>query len=876
MSLLRRVLNLLSRSRLEREIELELTSHIEMRTEDNIAAGMAPDNARREALLLFGNQTATRERTLAMDMTLLLSSIWSDVAYACRQFARNLGFAGTAIMALALGFCASIAIFAFVDAVLIMPLPYQNPSRLVGLFESTPMGPRFHLSYLDYLDWKRTNRVFASVEAFDGSTLALKTSTGVERADGAIVGAGFFRLLGVTPAMGRDFRLDEDTAGAPRTVILSYSAWQTRFSMQPDVLGKTVVLDGASAVIVGVLPQWFQFAPAAAAEFWMPMQRSGRPEDRGEHGMLAYARLRDGVSLQAASADLGAIADQLAKQYPDADEGRGATVVPLTEIIVGGLRPTLLLLLSGAALLLLMACINVSGLLLVRLQSRQREIALRGTLGASRARLIRQFATEAVVLTLAGGSLGMGAAYGAIDLLKGLIPLSMLEAMPYLKGLGLNVHVLLFAFAAELSCAGLLSLMAILRAPLSNLQPGLTQGGRTSAGTVWRNVGANMVVFELCTATILLVGAGLLCKSFYKLLHTEIGLQPNHLAELRLWAPPLRYAKNEQLVALSRQLMTEVGHLPGVESVAVAHQIPIANIAGGSTTFQIVGRQHLKENNEANSRQVSASYFNTVRAKLERGRWFSEDDDAGKQLVIIVNRTFAQKYFVGEDPIGKRIRYDDSQPPVEIVGIVDDMKEGSLDAAVQPAIYTPFNQGPDSGFYVVVRTAQAPQAILSSLKETIHRIDPNLLMMSAETMEDRIRNLQSTWLHRSSAWLLGGFAVIALLLGVVGLYGVVAYSVSQRTREIGVRMALGAQRSSVYRLILIEAGRLIAVGIGAGMLGAIGSATLMSKLLFGTKPWDGATLAVVVALLTVSAMLASFIPAHRAAAVQPVDALRFE
>jgi macrolide transport system ATP-binding/permease protein len=876
MSLLRRVLNLLSRSRLERDIELELTSHIEMRTEDNVAAGMTPEDARREALLLFGNQTATKERTLGMDAALLLSSIWSDISYACRQFARNPGFAGTAITALALGFCASIAIFAFVDTVLIKPLPYQNPSRLVGLFESTPLGPRFHLSYPDYLDWKRANRVFASVEAFDGSTLAWKTPTGVERADGAIVGAGFFRLLGVTPSIGRDFRPGEDTASAPRTVILSYAAWQRRFGKQPDVLGKTVVLDGASAVIVGVLPHWFQFAPAGEAEFWMPMHKSEKPEDRGEHGLLAYARLKDGVSLQAASADLSAIAEQLAKQYPDADEGRGATVVPLTEIVVGSLRPTLLLLLSGAALLLLMACVNVSGLMLVRLQSRQREIALRATLGAGRARLVRQFATEAVVLTLAGSSLSIGAAYGAIHLLKRLIPHHMLEAMPYLKALGLNAHVLLFAFAIELICAALLSLIAILRAPWSNLQPGLSQGGRASSATVWGHFGANMVVLELCTATILLVGAGLLCKSFYKLLHTEIGLQPDHLAGLRLWAPPSRYASNEQLIALSRELMTEIRNLPGVQSAAVAHQIPIANFAGGSTTFQIVGRQHLKENNEANSRQVSASYFNTIRAKLKRGRWLSEDDGAGKPLVTIVNRTFAQKYFAGEDPIGKRIQYDDSQPPVEIVGVVDDMKEGSLDAEVQPAIYTPFNQAPDSVFYVVVRTTQAPQEILSSLEETIHRIDPNILIISAETMEERIYNLQSTWLHRSSAWLLGGFAITALLLGVVGLYGVIAYSVSQRTREIGVRMALGAQRSSVYRLILTEAGRLIAVGIGAGMLGAIGAATLMSKLLFGTKPWDGTTLAAVAVLLTTSAMLASFIPARRAAAVQPVDALRFE
>jgi macrolide transport system ATP-binding/permease protein len=383
MPLLRRAWNLLSRSRVDREIDLELASHIEMRMEDNLAAGMTPEDARRDALLRFGNRTATKERVVNMDLVPLLASVWSDVSYTSRQLVRNPGFALTAILVLTLGICASIAIFAFVDAVLITPLPYKNPSRLVGLFESTPLGPRFHLSHLDYLDWKKLNHVFTSVEAFDQNTLALKTATGVQRTDGVTVGAGFFRLLGITPVLGRDFRPGEDTAGAPRTVILTYSAWEKRFGKEQDVLGKTVILNDASSVIVGVLPQWFQFAPAGPAEFWMPLQSSPKPQERGEHGMLAFARVRDGVSLQEASADMSAIARQLAKQYPDADEVRGATVVPLTELIVGSLRPTLLLLLSGAALLLLIACVNVSGLQLVRLQSRQRELAPRGLLRAA-------------------------------------------------------------------------------------------------------------------------------------------------------------------------------------------------------------------------------------------------------------------------------------------------------------------------------------------------------------------------------------------------------------------------------------------------------------------------------------------------------------
>jgi len=874
MSRLRRIANLFSRSRIEHEIDAELLSHIQLRIDDNLAAGMSPEDARRDALLRFGNRAVIKESAVGMDAALILDSIWSDIAYACRQFVKNPGFAITAILVLALGICASVAIFAFVDAVLIRPLPYANPSRLVGLYESTPLGPRFHLSYLDYLDWKQMNHVFADLEGFDNNPAALHTPDGAQSVDTAEIGAGFFRMLGIAPILGRDFRSGEDTMDAPRTVILSYSAWQKRFGGRQDILGQTVTLDDTASVVVGVLPQGFQFAPAGAAEFWMPMHHSLKPDDRGGHGMTAFARLKDGVSFETASANMSAIAARLAKQYPDADEGRGATVVPLTEIVIGSLRPTLLLLLCGAALLLLIACVNVSGLLLVRFQSRQREISVRGALGATPARLIRQFATEAIVLTTAGTSLGLASGFATIRLLRQLVPRNMLEAMPYLNGPGLNPHVLLFAIAIALASAALLSLIAVLRAPLSNLRPGLTENGRGVASTVWRHLGANLVILELCTATILLVAAGLLTKSFYKLLHTDLGLEPGHLAALRMWAPTT-VSKDPQIVALGRRVISEVSRLPGVQSVALAHQIPIADVARGATTFQIVGRPH-NANNDVNGRWVSAGFFNTIQARLASGRWFSETDDASHPHVAIINQALAQKYFPGEDAVGKLISFDDSQPHTQIVGVVENLREGSLDSNVQPAIYTPFDQTPDPGFYVVVRTAQPPQAILTSLEDTIHRIDRNILILSTETMEDRIGNLQSTWLHRSSAWLVGGFAAIALLLVVVGLYGVIAYSVSQRTREIGVRMALGARRSTVYRLILTEAGRLIAIGIGAGLAGAIAAAMLMSKLLYGTRPWDGITLAAVAIILAASAALASFIPARRASRVQPIEALRSE
>jgi macrolide transport system ATP-binding/permease protein len=877
MNLLRRIAALFRRSSLDREIADELQAHIAMRTEDNIAAGMSSDAAARDARLRFGNVISTREQVKHVDAALMLESIWRDLRYALRQLWKNPGFSLAAIVVLTLGISASVALFAFVDAVLIQPLPYQNPNQLVTLFESTPLGIRFHLSYLDYLDWKQQNGVFRTMEAFDGKPASLGTREGVQLAGGATVTAGFFRALGVAPVLGRDFREGEDVANGPQVVMLSYEAWQKRYGGQPDVLSKTVNLSGKPHEIIGVLPKDFHFAPVGSAEFWTPIQSSLDPNGRGEHGLLAVARLADGVTLERASADLSAIAARLAKQYPDMDGGRGATVVPLTEVIVGNLRPILLLLFSGALLLLLIACVNVSGLLLVRSESRRHEMAIRGALGASRMKLMQQLAIEGLTLFTAAGILGVIAGSGAIRLLRLLVPANMLTGMPYLNNLGLNDHVLTFAVAVLLKVATLSICIPLLRLPFTELHQGLVEGSRGAANAIWRNLGANLVVVELLIAMMLLVGAGLLGKSFYKLLRVDIGMQPAKLAALQIGAPHGAYNTTTEQVALARQVIDEVGHLPGVESVAVAHQIPVSNASGGNTAFLVVGRPAQNySGNETNSRQVSANYFRTIQARLLRGRYFTEQDDLTKPRVAIVNEEFARRFFPGEEILGRQIRYDESDPVKEIVGIVANLKEGPLDEAVSPALYTPFNQEPDPLFFIIARTSQSPQTLLHPMAEIVKQIDPGILRFSSETMEDRIRNTQTSYLHRSSAWLVGGFAFTALLLGMVGLYGVIAYSVSQRTREIGVRIALGAQRRSVYQLILSEAGRLMVAGVAVGSICSIAAASLMRKLLFGTQPWDVTTLVAVATALAIAAMLASYLPARRAASIDPVEALRAE
>jgi predicted permease len=587
--------------------------------------------------------------------------------------------------------------------------------------------------------------------------------------------------------------------------------------------------------------------------------------------------LKDGVTIQSAQADLSLIAAQLEKQYPDSNHGQGALVLPLSERIVGDIRPILLVLLGGAGLLLLIACVNVASLLLVRAESRRREMSVRSALGASRVRLIRQFVTEGLVLVAAGSLLGLTSASWTMQLLTRLIPAEMLSGMPFLRGLGLNLRVALFGCGIALLAGVLFSVTPALRLSFAEMREGLGEGSRGSAGNTWRRLGSKLVVVELATAMVLLVGAGLLGQSLYRLLHVDLQFQPDHLATLMIGAPDSTYRKDAQTVALGRQIQRGVLGLAGVTSAGTSSIFPVS-FNGNTDWIRFVGRPYNGQHNEVNEREVSAGYFAAIGAKMLRGRSFSENEDDTKPKVAIVNQALAKKYFPGEDPIGKVIGDTDLTPKSlkQIVGIVDDIREGALESEIWPAEYLPFNQNPNTYMCLVVRTSQSEQSTLPALVAAIHQIDHNIVTFDVRSMRDRIDNSTSAYMHRSSAWLVGGFAALALLLGVVGLYGVIAYSVSQRTREIGVRMALGAEPGSVYRLILKEAGWLTCAGIVAGLICSLAAATLMRKLLFGVQSWDVPTLIAVAVVLGVSALVASFIPARRAASVNPVDALRAE
>jgi len=807
-----------------------------------------------------------------------MNTFIQDLRYTLRQLRKSPGFAGTAILILAMGMCASIAIFGFVDAALIKPLPYSNPARLVEVTESVAMIPRANLSYPDYLDWKRLNQVFGSMDVYDGTGYLLRTPSGTEPVPSTRVSDGFFRTLGIAPLLGRDFYAGEDLPAAPKTVMLSYTTWQKRFGGSRDVIGETVTLSGVPFTIVAVLPESFQFAPRGNAEFWTTLHASDSCALRRScHNLTGIARLNDGISVEMALANMKSIARQLELEYPADNRDQGAFVAPLSEVMVTDIRPILLALLGGAGLLLVIACVNVSSLLLVRSESRRREIAVRGALGASRARLIRQFITEGAAIVTAGGVLGLAAAGAAMNILTRLISKDMLTGMPYLSGLSLNSHVLTFAAVVSVFALALFSVPPLARLPLTKLREGLNQGGRGYAGTLWRRFGAHLVVVEMAIAVVLLVGAGLLAKSFYRLLHVDVGFQIDHLATLEVALSDASYAKDEQVVAVSRQIVNRIRSLPGVQSVGFSTVLPVS-FNGNTDWIRFVGRPYHGEHNEVNQREVSSAFFSTLQAKLLRGRYFTDADDASKPQAVVINETLAKKYFPGEDPVGKRIGDTQLTPKSikEIVGVVEDVKDGSLDSDTWPAVYYAFNQNPDTYFSLILRTSQSESSVLPSLASAIHEIDSGIGTMNETTMTARINDSPTAYLHRSSAWLVGGFASMALLLAVVGLYGVIAYSVNQRTREIGVRMALGAQRGSVCQLIMKEAGWVAGVGIAVGLLGSIGAATLIRGLLFGVRSWDAATLIAVSGVLAISALLASYVPARRAAKVDPMVALRCE
>lgn len=819
-----------------------------------------------------------------------MTGMLQDFRYGLRGLRKSPGFAITTILTLSLGIAATVAIFGFADSALIRPLPYPNPSRLVEVGETSPrIGPEMGgYSYLNYVDTARDNRVFASSAAYISTGFVVPDAEGGHIVEGGAVTSDFFRVLRVTPILGHDFSSNahsEDLLAQPASLILSYGAWQNLFGGRRDVLGKTVTLTlhQLPYTIIGVLPRDFQFALAGTADFWTTLRAyANNPclASRGCRNFGVVARLKDGVTIQQARGDVQAIAARESKLNPDPDKYRSANVMPLSQWIFGDIQPILLALLAGAGLLLLIAYINVAGLLLVRSENRRHEFAVRSVLGAGPGRLTQQFIVEGFVVVAISSALGLLVATCARVLLLKLVPADMLNGMPYLRE-AWHWHIAAFAIVLVVIALILFAATPALRLPFANLRAGLASGGSGSSGKLWRRLGAKLVVLELATTMVLLVGACLLGKSLYRLLHVDMGFAPDHLATLYMAARDLKYANRDQALALQREVIRRLQDLPGVIAAGIANDLPLGG--DGGTQIGFVGRPALGINNEVGHVQIDMGYLSALKARLLKGRYFTENDNASVPLVAIINESLARRYFQGQNPIGKQIFYhahdisrEASQAPIEIVGVIADIRQNSLSETGRPDVYTPFAQSPDSGFAIAIRTQQQPGAVLPSVIAALHGIDPKIFIDSPATMTEIIQSSWAAYIHRVMAWLAGGFAALALLLSAIGLYGVIAYSVSRRTREIGVRMALGATRGSVYQLILTEAGWLILLGIVIGVCGAIAAAALMRSLLFGVRSWDVSILSAVATVMAFSALIASYVPARRAASVDPLTALRHE
>ncbi len=799
-----------------------------------------------------------------------------DLRFAIRQLLRYRGFAATAILVPALGIAASVALFGFVDAAMIKPLPYAEPSRLVNLFGTLPgLARGGGVSYLDFLDWRQRSHALSALAAFDvraGFTLVGTAER--ERVPGLRVTSGFFRTLGVTPLVGREFATDEEGPAAPPTAMISYSAWHTRFGGSPNVIGQTVALQSSwlgeaePHVIIGVLPADFQFPMSEHAEFWTTIRKSQVCWDvRSCRSLQVIGRLASGISPQAAAAEMTSIIEQLRREYPASyRDAEVAKLVPLREVMLGDVGRVLLMLLAGALLLLVIACTNVMSLVLARTDSRAREIAIRNALGASSWRLVAQFATEAIVLAGTAAIFGTALALLGMQFLSSLLTADMISRMPYLQGFGFNVRLALFAAAVAIVVALVFALTPLARMSLSGTLGGLADGARGTGGRMWRRLGAPLVVAELGLAIVLLVGAGLLGKSLYRLIHVGVGFNTENLATMSVSLASGMSA---------REIADRVAALPGVQSVGYADLLPLSAGLAPASSFWVIGRadeDQLKGGWPV--RRVSANYFTTLQAPLLRGRNFTEAEVAQARLVMIINESTARRCFPNQDAIGQSIAFGSAASPRrEIVGIVADIKDGPPETPPHPSAYVPFDQ---PAFAMAIRLSPSEHTLPAAIRAAILEIRPDAQVGGLTTMAERVNRLPSTAMHRSTAWLIGSFAAVALVLSVVGLYGVVAYSVGQRTREIGVRIALGAERETVYRLVLGEAAWLACLGAGLGTIAAVLTARTMQSLLFNVSSWDPLTLIGAGSALVVSALLASYVPAHRAASVNPIDVLRTE
>jgi putative ABC transport system permease protein len=800
-------------------------------------------------------------------------TLWQDLRFGARTLAKRPGFTLVAVLTLALGIGANTAIFSVVNAVLLRPLPFRDAEQLTLVYETTQSVPRDFISVPNLEDYRAGSRTFEGFSTFVPQSVNL-TGAGAEpeRVVGAFVTSSFFSVVGVEPARGRAFIAEDDAQGGGQVAILNHDLWVRRFGADPDILGKSLTFNGEPYTVVGVMAEGFGL-PSTTTDVLLPAQKwpNYKPV-RSTHNAWVIGRIRAGVTREAAEDELRAIAKRLEEAYPEDNRGRGVTLVGLQEYFIEDIRPGLLVLLTAVGLILLIACANIANLLLARGAARQREVALRSALGASRLRLLRQLLTETLLLALAGGAAGLLLAQWGVDALVALNP----GELPTAQKIGLDGRVLGFSLGLSALTGVVFGLVPALQLSKTDVTRALKEGSRGGGeGRQRARLRGAFVVAQVALSLVLLVSAGLLLNSFYRLLSASPGFDPQNLLTMEYRMPKNRYAKGEQQWTFHREVVERVGRLPGVESAAVVRGLPFSG-NGFTVTYAVPGQSPPPPGQEPKTLEnaIDPNYLTTVGLPLIRGRNFTHADGPDAPPVILVNRTLAEKVWPGEDPLGKQLELPDAKVTASVVGVVGDAKQFDIGEPQRPQVYTAYAQNPHIFGTLVVRSRVEPLSLAESVKKTVWSVDPEQPVWKVRTVERLIEmNVAG---RRFVLTLMACFAALAVLLTALGLYGVISYTVAQRTHEIGVRVALGARGRDVLRLVLGQGMRLVLVGLALGLAGAFAATRLMQGLLYGVTATDPATYGLVALLLAAVALLACYLPARRATRVDPLVALRYE
>jgi predicted permease len=818
-----------------------------------------------------------------------MQTLLQDLRYGLRMLASNAGFAVVAVLTLTLGIGANTAIFSVINGVLLQPLPYQEPGRLLVMSEKTPDFDSMSISYPNFVDWQRESRSFASLGAYRWGSYDLSGAGMPEHLEGKMVTAGFFSTLGITPALGRDLAAEEDHLGANRVVLISGGLWKRRFGSSPDVIGKALTLNGQGYTVVGVIPAGFRFFGAAEVYTLLGQWDDVMARSREAHpGLRAVAHLKPGVTREQAQAEMNTVAAQLAQTYPKSNAHHGVTLRPLVQEVVGDVRPALLVLLGAVGFVLLIACANVANLLLARSTARRREMAIRAAIGASQGRMVRQLLTESVLLALAGGALGLLLARWGTQLVVAAIP----GGLPRTENVGVDGWVLAFTLALSVATGVVFGLAPALQVSRLDLHTTLQEGSRGSTGSQ-RGLRSVLVVAEVAASLVLLIGAGLMLKTMWELSRVSPGFNPQNLLTFSVGLSPANRSTPDRIRTAQKELIEGIQALPGVQAAGIVDDVPLSG-SDSELPFWVAGRPRPNSQSEmlwALDYDVSPGYLRAMNIPLHRGRFISDADIKGSAPVAVVDDVMAKGLFPHQDPVGQSIRIAVPEglgpgldQPIEIVGVVGHVKHFGLDAdassKIQYQIYLPFAQLPDQIMPIVtgamtmmVRTTVDPLSVFSAVRHQVFR-GGDQPVFGVKTMEQIVSD--SVAGQRFSMLLLGVFAGLALVLAAVGIYGVISYTATQRTHEIGIRMALGAKRTDVLRLVVGQGLRLSLLGVAVGLAAALGLTRLMSSMLYGVRPTDLVTFAAVPLLLAGVAILASYLPARRATKVDPMVALRYQ